>query len=197
MPPQSQQLLKRKYRRRILGIWNIRLENWALHAGEGLPLPPPDTTTYRITIVQKVLCKSVYVWDLIPKKGSRKSENRKNVTQNKKIKWVTKDEALLFRWLIISILSTNISSCVICVYPLGLRSGVSVLIFLTKNIIARWQKTEVRRQMTEIFEVGIWKSEVGIKWLRNAECGRKIVEGEIRSGELSAWCIEQRADDRV
>ena len=173
MPPQSQQLLKRKYRRRILGIWNIRLENWALHAGEGLPLPPPDTTTYRITIVQKVLCKSVYVWDLIPKKGSRKSENRKNVTQNKKIKWVTKDEALLFRWLIISILSTNISSCVICVYPLGLRSGVSVLIFLTKNIIARWQKTEVRRQRYLKLEFGSRKSELSDCGMWKEDCGRR------------------------
>jgi hypothetical protein len=47
--------------------------------------------------------------------------------------------------------------------------------------------TEFRRQMTEIFEVG----------MGNGQCGRKIVEGEMSSGELCAWCIEQRADDRV
>ena len=49
------------------------------------------------------------------------------------------------------------------------------------------QMIEVRGQRTEMFEVGI----------RNGECGRKIVEGEMSSGERCAWCIERRVDDRV
>ena len=36
----------------------------------------------------------------------------------------------------------------------------------------------------------------GRRYLKS-EFGRKIVEGEISSGELFAWCIEQSADDRV
>ena len=52
-------------------------------------------------------------------------------------------------FIIIYILSTKTSGCVICVYQLGLRSGFSVLIFLTKMIIAGGQKTDDREQRAE------------------------------------------------